>query len=115
MNSNCCNYCNDDEEDKSRAMYSIDYDSLIERLEKTRNEIDDTIKLLKDKKNKDDIINSILSEEYEEEEREKTPSKPDAKDLLDELIKIQQKRIPYRYYETTPKDFLFYPPWYIKF
>ena len=115
MNSNCCNYCNDDEEDKSRAMYSIDYDSLIERLENTRDEIDATIKLLKDKKNKDDIINSILSEEYEEEEKEKAFSRKDTKDLLDELIEIQKQRIPYRYYYNNIPNDVFYPPWYITF
>lgn len=60
-------FCNSDKcKNDSKAMYSVDYDSLIEDLTHTRNEIDDLIKTLEARKNKDKAINDILSSDYEE-------------------------------------------------
>lgn len=62
---NNCNNCNCT--DSSKNMYSVDYDAVINNLEKARDDIDHTIALLKDRKMKDDAINNILSSDYEDE------------------------------------------------
>lgn len=109
--NNCCGNCNE-EEDKSKAMYSIDYDGLIEKLEETRDELDSAIKILKNRKEKDSIINTILSKEYEDEEKSSIEEEPSADELLDYLIKIQKQRIPYKYYYYDDKDTFRYRPWF---
>lgn len=112
------NYCNCKDNkcdigDKSRNMYSVDYDSLIERLEKTKDEIDDTINLLKDKKRKDSVINDILSSEDDECE---CNDYKELEELIDEIRKnnnnytITNTRYPYKYRPYPYKyPFRWYP------
>ena len=110
------NYCscnNDCTDDELRSVYAVDYDSLIERLEKTRNEIDDTIKLLKNRKTKDAIIDDILS--YDEDD-----TSQDIEKLLNELkIKdyiatepsvVTNTKVPYKHKICYPYKYPF--RWY---
>ena len=107
--NNYCN-CRDDRcdiGDKSRNMYSVDYDSLIERLEKTRDEIDDTINLLKDKKMKDSVINDILSSDDDEcecQEIEELIDKAKGKNYT-----ITNTRYPYKVIYPYKYPFRWYP------
>ena len=106
------NYCNCKDDscsigDKSKNMYSIDYDSLIERLERTRDEIDETIRILSNKKMKDSVINDILSSDDDE-----TITANEVEEMLRELDKKRNNsyttnvktplyykyRYPYKYY-----------------
>lgn len=118
MNDKCCcnSYTNND---GLKAMSSIDYDSLIERLEEARDEINAVIKILCDRKDKDNMINSILSSNYEEEDEKEDEEKKESKDTdIDELLKIfrdiQKQRTPYKYYTdispyiipNTPYDWI---------
>jgi len=107
--NNCCGNCN--EEDKSKAMYSIDYDGLIEKLEETKNELDTVIKILKDRKNKDNVINTILSEEYEDEEKDSV-DKLDVNELIDLFKDIQKQKVPYYYRYYDDDDMFRYRPWF---
>lgn len=91
-------------------MYSTDYDSLIERLTKTRDEIDDTIKILERRKEKDSVINNILSNDYEDEAKEEAE---ELEKLLKDILKgeavekiITNNKLPYRYRR-------YYYPWSI--
>ena len=106
------NYCNCKDDscsigDKSKNMYSIDYDSLIERLERTRDEIDETIRILSNKKMKDSVINDILSSDDDE-----IVTANEVEEMLRELDKKRNNgyttnvktplyykyRYPYKYY-----------------
>lgn len=95
----------------SKAMYTADYDNLIERLISARNEIDDLINLLEDRKAKDDAINSILSTEYEEEIEEKDDDTviltKEEKELLQKILKGEAAKINTTVY--TPKRYTL--PW----
>lgn len=85
MNNYCCNSnkCGND----SKAMYSVDYDSLIEDLTHTRNEIDSLIKTLEARKYKDKTINDILSSDYEEEKQNDIHVKEELEELLKDMMK----------------------------
>ena len=104
-----CNGCND--EDTSKAMYSIDYDGLIEKLEETRDELDTVIKILKNRKEKDNMINTILSEEYEDDTQE---DEIDVDELLKIIKDLKQKKTisPYKYHWYGDKDMFRYYPWF---
>ena len=52
---------------ESKNMYSADYDSVIDSLKHTRDEIDTLIRQLENRKNKDKVINDILSSDFEDE------------------------------------------------
>ena len=111
MKNKC--YCNDNcikDYDESKAMYSIDYDSLIEQLENTRDEIDSVIKILYNKKEKDSVINQILSYEDDTETSDNEDSKMD--DILDTLRQIQKdkQKFPNFYYWWYP--YYRYPTYY---
>ena len=105
MNDKCCGFNCDD---SSRNMYSIDYDSLIERLENTKKEIDDTIRILENKKAKDNIINDILSREDEDDDAEAEP--------LHEKCHSIKHKTPIRYKVYYPYNRHRYPfefyPWF---
>lgn len=115
------NYCNCNSKtcssDTSKAMYSADYDALIEKLTKTRNEIDDTIKILEDRKEKDTFINNVLSSDYDEIEEDSVKEEDvELKKLLDDIMKgtattstattSTTTTIPYRYRRYS------YPWWH---
>lgn len=122
MHNYCCS--NDKCKNDSKAMCSVDYDSLIENLTHTRNEIDGLIKTLEARKNKDKAINDILSSDYEEKKEADEELKELLKDIMekdiDEIIgKYPNKKTrphtyttkltyPYRYYpyylSTYPYD-----------
>lgn len=87
MHDYCCS--SDKCKNDSKAMYSVDYDSLIEDLTHTRNEIDGLIKTLEARKNKDKAINDILSSDYEEEKEENIDTKE-----LEELLKDIMEKTP---------------------
>ena len=95
----------------SKAMYAVDYDNLIERLISARDEIDSLINLLEDRKAKDDVINSILSTEYEEEIEEKDDDTviltEEEKELLRKILKGEAAKINTTVY--TPKRYTL--PW----
>lgn len=96
----------------SKAMYSADYDALIEKLTKTRNEIDDTIKILEDRKEKDTFINNILSSDYDKIEEDNAKEEDEElKKLLDDIMNgtatvSTNTTIPYRYRRYS------YPWWH---
>lgn len=101
----------------SKTMYSADYDTLIEKLTKTRNEIDDTIKILEDRKEKDTFINNILSSDYDKIEEDSAKEEDEElKKLLDDIINgtattstattSTTTTIPYRYRRYS------YPWWH---
>ena len=116
------NYCNCNSKtcssNTSKAMYSADYDALIEKLTKTRNEIDDTIKILEDRKEKDTFINNVLSSDYDEIEEDNVKEEDSVKEedaelkkLLDDIINgtattSTTTTIPYRYRRYS------YPWWH---
>ena len=81
-------------------MYSVDYDSLIEDLTHTRNEIDGLIKTLEARKNKDKAINNILSSDYEEEKEVDRELEKLLKDIMekdiDEIVKKHPNTTTYR-------------------
>lgn len=104
MSNNCCgNMCKND----SKAMYSVDYDSLIEKLTHTRDEIDNMINTLESRKNMDKTINDILSSDYDDELDIPLPKKesnniPTIDGELEELLRdIQDKDI----HEIVGKDY----------
>lgn len=99
---NKCN-CNSCDIDKSKAMYSMDYDGLIEKLEETRSELDTVIKILKDRKEKDNIINTILSEEYEDDKVDEI----NVDDLLQTIKRMQRQQQPYTW--KKPYTWYYYP------
>lgn len=100
--------CNIDN-DKSNFSCSIDYDSLIERLTATRDEIDNLINVLKNREAKDSVINEILSSEYEETE-EKNEESDEYKKIIEEVLK-KNKQL------NTPRNRVYrrysYPWWQI--
>lgn len=104
MNNYCCNSnkCGND----SKAMYSVDYDSLIEDLTHTRDEIDSLIKTLEARKYKDKTINDILSSDYEEEKQDDI----DVKRELEELLKdIMEKPVDEIVKKKNPNTITNYP------
>lgn len=96
--NNCCGNsekCSND----SKAMYSVDYDSLIEDLTHTRDEIDTLINTLKARKNKDKTINDILSSDYEDDCLEEDDDKSELDKLLEDIMKDTPiYPYPYRYH-----------------
>lgn len=119
MNNYCCNSnkCEND----SKAMYSVDYDSLIEDLTHTRDEIDSLIKTLEARKYKDKTINDILSSDYEEEKQDDTDVKELEKLLkyiierpVNEIVKKKNPNTtypysqPYRWTLTYPYNKVWY-------
>lgn len=95
MHNYCCS--SDKCKNDSKAMYSVDYDSLIEDLTHTRNEIDDLIKTLEARKNKDKVINDILSSDYEE----KKEVDGELKELLEDIMEKDIDEIVRKYPNTT--------------
>ena len=94
--------------DNSRNMYSVDYDSLIEKLVKTRDEIDDTIRLLENKKAKDNVINNILSQEDEEEESLESKFEDKLKELQERAYR-DSSGYTYKVYYPYKYPFRWYP------
>ena len=103
MHNYCCS--SDKCKNDSKAMYSVDYDSLIEDLTHTRNEIDGLIKTLEARKNKDKAINDILSSDYEEEKEVDKELEELLKDIMekdiDELVRKNPNTTMYRPYYWT--------------
>lgn len=99
MNNYCCS--NNKSGNDSKAMYSVDYDSLIEDLTHTRNEIDILIKTLEARKNKDKVINDILSSDYEEEKEENSNTKELEELLKDIMEKTPSEIVKKKYPNTT--------------
>lgn len=104
------NYNNCNCTDSSKNMYSVDYDAIINNLEKVRDDINHTIALLKDRKIKDNAINNILSSDYEDESSEEEDS--DLEKFLKENQNTTTINFPYHYWRYYPYQTLFKYPYY---
>lgn len=107
--------------DEQSKINFVDYDSLIEELQETRDKINNLIKILEHKKLKDDAINQILLSNYDDEsQQEQQHQKQYQEQQDDELLEILEKilekigdhkvydyRYPYQWY-----DWKKYPRYY---
>lgn len=109
MNNYCG--CQDNcklDNDESRNMYAIDYDSLIERLTRNRNEIDEIIRILEHRKAKDSVINDILSQEDEDDSSSLSQEDEEIiKKILNNKTRISNVA-PHPYYRTKYIPYLFF-------
>lgn len=97
-----CN-CND----KVCDIKGNELDYIIEELKKTRDNIDRTINLLESRIKKDDIINEILSTDYDDEEEEKSSLTDEE---IEDIIKFISVVKP-TYYNAYKPQSLYVPPY----
>lgn len=97
-----CN-CND----KVCDIKGNELDYIIEELKKTRDNIDRTINLLESRIKKDDIINEILSTDYDDKEEEKSGLTDEE---IEDIIKFISVVKPTCYNAYKPQS-LYVPPY----